>query len=256
MSPLVAHALAGPESGPGRVLDGMRLFARFAYMPNRLGYCGGDVTAELGAYLIAGAADEGLRRHLRTFAGAMPYLTLIASCNAIADPFDVRVVEAYWIGNALLERVDWSRYARDLHDRFRGRLRPRVLRWLVGTPEAGARAHHAFHVFEVSRRLGLPATEGALDLCRIGWGTVTAVEAGAFTVVARPVVTRAGRFALGAPQPERVLRPLRDPVLDAVGVGDVLAFHWRCACVPLAPAQVAALERYTVGALALASRTA
>lgn len=256
MRPALSSPPPLPASGPGRALDGMRLFARFAYMPNHLGYCGGDVNAELGAYLTAGEADDGLRRHLRTFAGAMPYLTLIASCNAIADPFDVRVVEAYWIGNALLERVDWGTYARDLHERFRGRLSGRVLEWLVGRPEAGARAHHAFHVFEVSRRLELPGGDAALDLCRIGWGTVTAVEAGAFTVAARPVVMQAGGFRLGAPRSERVLRPLRDPALDAVGVGDVLAFHWRCACLPLAPAQVGALERYTTAALALASRTA
>jgi len=237
-------------------LDGMRLFARFAFPPNRLGYCGADVNSEILGYLQSGTADEGLRRHLRTFAAAYPYLELIAGCNGIADPFDVRVVEAYWIGNALLERVDWARYAADLHGRFRGRASPATLELLVGKPPAGARAHHAFHVFDVSRRLGLPHGDLALDLCRIAWGTITAVESGAFVVSYRPIVIQAGRLALGAPRPERVLRVLEaDPELDGAAPGDVLAFHWRWACVRLRPDQVAALERYTRGMMALANQT-
>ena len=41
----------------------------------------------------------------RGFEGAYPYLELIASENGIADPLDARVVEAYWLGNDLLEHV-------------------------------------------------------------------------------------------------------------------------------------------------------
>lgn len=239
-----------------RPLEGMRLFARFAFPPNHLGYCGGDVNAEILAYLKEDLADDGLRRHLRTFAAAYPYLQLIAESNGIADPFDVRVVEAYWIGNDLLERVDWTRYARHLHERFRLRTKPQTLDLLLGKPPAGARAHHAFHVFDVSFRTGLPHGDAALDHCRIGWGTITAVEPGAYTVSYRPIVVRDGRLAYGEPQPARVLRAIGDDgFMDGAAVGDVLAFHWRWACVRLQPHQVAALERYTAGMMALANQT-
>jgi hypothetical protein len=239
-----------------RSVDGMRLFARFAFMPNHLGYCGADVNREILAYLKAEAADNGLRSHLRTFTGAYPYLQLIAESNGILDPFDARVVEAYWIGNDLLERVDWSLYARHLHERFRGRVKPAALDLLVRKPPAGARAHHAFHVFDVSFRAGLPHGDAALDLCRIGWGTITAVEPGAFVVTHRPLVIRDGRLAFGEPQPERVLRALGDeaPLAEAV-LGDVLAFHWRWACLVLRGEQAASLERYTRGMIALANQT-
>ncbi len=242
--------------GGGGALEGMRLFARFAFMPNHLGYCGADVNKELLAYLKEDLADAGLRRHLRTFSGAIPYLQLIADSNGIADPFDMRVVEAYWIGNDLLERVDWTGYARHLHDRFRGRVRPQTLELLVGKPPAGARAHHAFHVFDVSFRAGLPHGDAALDLCRIGWGTITAVEPAAFTVSYRPIVVREGRLAFAEPRPERVMRTLDgDPLLADALPGDVLAFHWRWACLVLRPDQVVALERYTQGMMALANQT-
>jgi hypothetical protein len=243
-------------SGSARALEGMRLFARFAFMPNRLGYCGADVNKELLAYLMEDLADAGLRRHLVTFSGAVPYLQLIADSNGIADPFDARVVEAYWIGNDLLERVDWTGYALHLRQRFRGRVRPGTLELLVGKPPAGARAHHSFHVFDVSFRAGLPHGDAALDLCRIGWGTITAVEPGAFAVSYRPIVVREGRLAFGELQPERVLRTLDgDPLLSDARPGDVLAFHWRWACLVLRPEQVDALQRYTRGMMALANQT-
>lgn len=247
----------GPAvAAPGGVLDGMLLFARFAFMPNHLGYCGDDFNATLLAYLREGASDQGLRRHLHAFSGALPYLQVIAESNGIADPFDARVVEAYWIGNDLLEAVDWAFHARCLHERFKGRVRPAAMELLVGKPRAGARAHHAFHVFDVSFRTGLPQGDAALDLCRIGWGTVSAVEPGAFTVTHQPIVVRQGRLSFGEPQPERVLRAMgKDQFLDEVSVGDVIAFHWRWACLALAPAQVASLERYTRGMLVLANQT-
>ncbi len=246
MAPLVGDA----------VLDGMLLFARFAFMPNRLGYCGGDVNGALLASLKEGVAEGGLRRHLQSFAGAYPYLRLIAESNGITDPFDRRVVEAYWIGNDLLETVDWSRYTRHLNDRFRGRVRSSTLDLLVGKPCAGARAHHAFHVFDVSFRTGLPHGDAALDQCRISWGAITAVEPGVFVVSYQPIIIREGRLAFGEPRPARVLRAIgEDRLLDGAGLGDVLAFHWGWACLTLSAIQTARLESYTRGMVALANQT-
>src|SRR6187431_2111543 len=96
-------ASAGPS--PARSLaSGPVLFARYAYGPNRFGYCGPDDADEL---LEAGAAgqDRVLRALAQRFEGAYPYLALIARSAGIADPLDRRVVEAYWLGNDLLRAV-------------------------------------------------------------------------------------------------------------------------------------------------------
>ncbi len=243
-------------SAPRSPLAGMLLFSRFAYMPNRLGYCGGDANAELLASIREGTGDESLRRHLRAFAGAYPYLRLIADSNGIKDPFDPGVVEAYWIGNDLLEHVDWTLYARHLHERFRGQLGGSAMELLVSKPPAGARAHHAFHVFDVSRRTGLPHGDMALDLCRISCGEITAIQPGAFIVSYRPIVIREGRLGFGDPRPEQVQRTLdSDPEMDDAAPGDLIAFHWRWACARLRPDQAIMLERYTRGMMALANQT-
>ena len=81
------------------------LFGRYAYPPNELGYCGPDAHAQLLEQVAARADDGDLRRLVRGFDGAWPYLELIAGAAGIGDPLDARVVEAYWVGNELLDRV-------------------------------------------------------------------------------------------------------------------------------------------------------
>src|SRR3954453_942934 len=79
-------------------------FARYAYGPNRLGYCGPDAADELLGEAAAGGDVRRIRELARGFEGAWPYLELIARSNGIADPLDGRVVEAYWLGGAPLQR--------------------------------------------------------------------------------------------------------------------------------------------------------
>ncbi len=82
------------------------LFGRYAFPPNQLGYCGAPDYLALFEYVAQHRADKGLIELERRFEGAYPYLQLIAQANGIPDPFDRRVVEAYWIGNACLDGVE------------------------------------------------------------------------------------------------------------------------------------------------------
>src|SRR5262245_40871840 len=110
------------RAGQHPVIAGPLLFARYAFPPNDRGLCGPDDRAALRGYAPAGVADHpGLVQLARGFAGAWPYLQLIAAANRIADPLDRRVVEAYWIGNDLLDSVRMSDYGPFLDERFRGR---------------------------------------------------------------------------------------------------------------------------------------
>jgi hypothetical protein len=244
-----------PDSVP--VEDGRLFSLGFALMPNRLGYCGGPDERELRDYWVARRADAGLTRLLHKFEGAMPYLRLIAGANGIADPLDRRVVEAYWVGNRLLDRTDLHAFYRSLEERFRGRVAPRSLEHLLGTVPAGARPHHTFHVFQTYLRTGtLPAGLDTLEQCRIGWGTVLAATPLRAVVAARPLEWRGGKLALGEPAPRTLIRGLDGyPALPGLAVGDEVAFHWGWLAARLSGSQAAALERETRRHLALANRT-
>ena len=147
------------------------------HSPNRLGYCGpGDHESLLG-YLTENRVDEGLARLAERFEGAYPYLRLIAAANGLADPFHPGVVEAYWVGNRLLERVGAPSLFNSLRERFRPRMDARAFSWMTALLADGTRPHHNFHVFDVYRRAGLmrddraPVAVERMDACPGELGT-------------------------------------------------------------------------------------
>src|SRR4051794_6295545 len=84
----------GPSDVDASTVPGPLLFAKYAYPPNSLGYCGPRDSASLLGYGSERVVDDGLRQLARGFEAAYPYLELIARASGIADPFDRRVVEA------------------------------------------------------------------------------------------------------------------------------------------------------------------
>jgi hypothetical protein len=260
----VLRAAAPTSRGRAAVsrVSGPILFARYAYGPNRMGYCGPDAVEELFGEGTSGGDERALRELARSFEGAWPYLELIAGANGLADPLDRRVVEAYWLGNALLDGVGPGQLARSLEGRFRPRLRPEGWRWLAGKPGLGAVPVHAFHVLDVFPRIGLlrsGSIDGALevmDACRIRWGRVLERDGEWLVASVVPLVMVDGRLALGAARPERV-QAWRDGAtfVDGVAPGDVISIHWSWACDRLTAAQLAGLVAWTSREIGIANQT-
>jgi hypothetical protein len=238
-------------------LNGTLIFARYAFMPNRLNYCGGDDNKALFDYCVAGRSDGGLVEILQKFQAVLPYLKLIARNNGIADPFDFRVVEAYWIGNALLDRVDLAAFYDSLRTRFSRQLDRKVLGYLLSKPPLGARPHHSFHVFDVHARTGSLAHEiETMDRCRIGWGRVMETSPGQLRVAYRPLQLEEGRLVLGREVPHTITNQINgDGFISNYAPGDWVSFHWDWLCDTLTERQVNNLERYTRYHLAVANRT-
>jgi hypothetical protein len=234
---------------------GALLAARFSFMPNRLGYCGPEENRAILDYIHEDAGDRGLEQILSRFAGAYPYYSFIAAANGIADPFDERVTEAYWIGNALLERVELADLRRHLTERFSRRFPVKLLASVLRAVPAGARPHHNFHVFSMPIRTGhleIPHSLETIDQCRISWGRVSAVGEDGVTVLRRPLRIDGDALGLGEPEPREAFTRFNGKVLlDGVAVGDVVAMHWGGACYALTTAQARWLAHYTRHHLAI-----
>lgn len=238
-------------------LDGTLRFIRYGFMPNRLRYCGGDDNRTLFEYGTEGVVDGGLPPLLRQFSGAMPYLKLIARANNVADPFDARVVEAYWIGNELLEGVEVRQLYDALLERFGKQLTGRARDLVLGKAPAGAHPHHSFHVLDVHSRVGeLGDTLRTLDECRVSLGRVVRVEGAELVVERQHVVMRAGKLVLDEALTERVLRQVdgRGFAEDAAP-GDWVSIHWGWVCEVLDDRQRRNLERYSRHHMAIANQT-
>lgn len=238
-------------------LDGTLTFIRYAFMPNRLGYCGGDDNRTLLQHASEGVSEPDLVTMLRRFTGALPYLRLIATSNGIADPFDARVVEAYWLGNALLEGVQVRRLYDSLLERAGKHLTGRPREVLLGKVPEGALPHHSFHVLDVHSRIGEQGQSlEVMDHCRISWAEVNGVDGAQLIVSRRPLVLLEGQLSLGQPRTERVLRQVDGAgFADSACVGDSVSVHWGWVCEVIGHGQRQALERYTRRHLAIANRT-
>ena len=222
-------------SGPGALL-----FARYAYPPNELGYCG---PAGASALLRRDAPAE-IAERARHFEGAWSYLEFIAASAGIRDPLDEAVVEAYWVGNALLDNLSPESLLDWLTNRFRSQ-RGGTWRSAAGR----AVAHHSFHVFEVypwAAMLGAkagPVALSVLDRCRVRTGVVVEVDGEKAMVRSNPLVWEGGRLAPGPACVEIASWSVRGQSLIRAPVpGEAVALHWDWVCDVLTAEQAARLE--------------
>ena len=237
--------------------DGKLLFAKYAFRPNQLGYCGGPDSETLLDYVIEGESDPGMDALIRKFEAAYPYLRFIADSNGIEDATDPRVVQAYWLGNELLGEVDMRAYHDFIRERFVPRIPERLQKYVLGKAPEGARPHHSFHVLDVSMRTGALGEQiEALDRCRISWGRIVGLDMDLAEIEYMPLVMREGRLTLGEPA-----RRMASVSANGRGyhnglkVGDLVTVHWDWVCEAVQPSQVRRLEALTRFHIELANRT-
>ena len=152
------------------------------------------------------------------------------------------MVEAYWVGNTLLDSVGIRSIGNSMEDRFRARTGQQFPHLVEGVL-AGGVPHHSFHVLEIYPWLGLLRDDrryatalNVLDRCRIRWGEVVADH------------RRRGRGALAAPGVGRDGAGLGEPVVETakyavngtgfiagLSAGDMVSLHWDWVCDRLTP---------------------
>ncbi|HEV2886522.1 MAG TPA: DUF6390 family protein [Jatrophihabitans sp.] len=230
--------------------EGSRLFARYAFAPNDLGYCGPAETATLFELGVTGSTDADVAAIARGFSGAWPYLALLAELAGIDDPLDERVVRAYWTGSALLHDLDQHEFGVKLID-FLGSRAGHYWRHLSADLLPEAIPTHGFHVFGVypwSRLLGAASGQPlhVLDSCRIRWGQVRSVEAEHVVVESQRLAWDGCQLALAPPAEERVRLSVGGRgFVEAPRPGEWLALHWDWVCDRLTPAEQAELRHWT-----------
>ncbi|MDX1689455.1 MAG: DUF6390 family protein [Acidimicrobiia bacterium] len=233
-----------------RPADGLGLFARYAYPPNERGYCGPDDSRTLLEYVASGVVDPDLARLAEAFAGPVPYLTVMAEATGIPDPFDRRLVEAYWVGNPILDRVEVRSFGRVLDEGFRRRMGGGWGFFEEAIP-AGGVPHHSFHVLAVYPWVGLLAGGRdepleILDRCRIRWGRVESLDGDRVFVRSRPLRWDGRRLTLGDPVSESARVGATGLRAVVVEPGDLVSLHWDWICDRISPTAAAQLRHYTL----------
>jgi hypothetical protein len=221
-----------------RGTNGVGLAARYAFPPNRLRYCGQP--AFISA-LRSGRRRE-LERELKKFTAHYGYLCLIAAENGL-EPFDMRVVRAFWTGNSLLENVSTAALRRFIVRMIKDRARAGKL---VENLPPGALPHHSFNPLYlnfVTEKVARSVRN--YDSCCVSWGRVLGLRGKSATVLRNRIARESGRFVLRQKADAVALEKCGIRLVGPLKKGDVVSVHWGVAIERLGPAQSAALERYT-----------
>ncbi len=243
-------------------MDGVARCARYSFGPNRLHMCGPDMNQEVLAYLNKKTSDQGLENILRQFKTLYPYLSCIAHANKISDPFDNRVVEAYWLGNRLLDNISPKTIYRHASDQLKinQKMSSRSVDLIKTKISAGGLMHHSFHVLNLWNHKKFFNKENTLtdiDNCRISAGRVTKIDGPFLTVKRKPlIINRQNKLSLGSPLSIIIVRRLENStLLDNVQVGNIISMHWKSPCEIITAHQYKNLNHYTSLSIKLANLT-
>ncbi len=243
-------------------MEGIMLCSRYSFGPNRLHYCGPDANREMASLIESGESDIGLAHILKQFQTLYPYLRHIARANNIENPFNRKVVEAYWIGNELLETIE----KRTLHNfliddlHIKDKVDNKEFRWIEEKIGQGALPHHSFHVLNIWRHnkdaKNIAQKLESMNECCITSGTVTSVFGPSITVSSKLITYSKGRFSMGEPIIRVLTRQLESEYdIEQIKIGQIVSIHWGVPCEVITEKQRKVLEKYTLKNIAFANQT-
>lgn len=242
-------------------MDGTELAARFSYITNSLGFCGPDKASSKFLHYIKDHSNrKEVESALKRFEGLLPYLSTIAEKTG-KNLLDFDVIEAYWLGNELLEKFDNNDMKNIIKKLISRGLPSSIGNELIKNLPAGFIPHHDFNVFYV----GVGRTTGSvettlqnMDNCRIGWGKVIEVQPRELIVATQAlkkkenkgeiknkkenVEQNAGKFYLGEEETKNIV--YLPEMLPDVKKGEHVALHWGFAPLVLEKYQLNNLKKY------------
>lgn len=232
-------------------MNGIRLCCGFSRVTNQRKYCGPkEAYKQMADFLRTEKGQDEVSSLLSQFEGLYPYLQLIAQKHGLS-PFDDGVIEAYWLGNELLDAFSSEDYLAFFPELVKKGLPRQFVANLERCMPLGAIPHHTFHVLfiGVGRVTGsVPTNLASMKQCMATWGEVLHVGSSDLLVKGPLLQQQNSKFSLSSHVEYTVSY---EPSLFQPKEKDMVAMHWgECACI-LNIQQYENLKYYTQKVIAL-----
>lgn len=227
-------------------MKGIELAARFSYITNSLEYCGPkEASRQIEEYILKKDNEKYLRKSLSRFEGMYPYLKAIADKNG-KDPFDYDVVEAYWIGNSLLDSFNDADIKKLILSLIQRGLPKSIGNKLTEELPSGFKPHHSFNVFYVGvgRITGsVETTLKNMNKCRINYGKVVNFKKNKILIKTKNIIKKNDKYSFSKDE----LRTISfiPKLIKNIKKNDFVAVHWDFALVKLTSKQIKNIDKYT-----------
>ena len=228
-------------------MNGIELASRFSYITNSLRFCGpSEAYEQFLQYLDKKNNEEEVKNLLLKFESLRPYFTSIAE-KAELDCFDYKVIEAYWIGNRLLDNFNNEDMKKIIIKLTLRGLPKSIGEKLIHNMPSGLMPHHNFNVLYVGVGMTTKSVETNIqnmDNCRVSWGKVLEVSQDKLLVQTNLLIkNNNNKFELK--QNETKTAVYLPKMVPNIKNGDVVALHWGFAPLILTQEQLNNLEKYT-----------
>ena len=227
-------------------MKGAELAAKYAFPPNRHGYCGKSTFRKvLSSYLAGKTRTKPLKDELKKFKAHYRYLSLIAKENN-KKPFDLEVVRAFWTGGRLLDRISQKTLRRFVeHDLFGSRQKKRAKTLAENLPK-GILAHHSFNSLYINFVTGkAERSMKNFDSCCITYGKILSVSKSTAVVMRHSIDKKDGIISIKSKKERIALERNGVRFIGALRAGDIVSVHWGMAIEKLGPKELRALKHYT-----------
>lgn len=215
--------------------EGLRTAALYAFGCQRTKEL--NIDEILKKFVIFGKNEKEIEFYLKKLEPYF-YYQLIAMANRIEEPFNERVVRAYWIGNRLLEKV-----------------KPELLKEMVGQVDSfylrqanyliiGGKAHHNFSVLSKIPVKNKKIVE-VVNQCLISWGKVIEKFGTELTVLYQPLILQNRKFILKDP----LIKKVKCDLIERVKINDIVSIHFNEAREILSESDLEYLQKYTKEAI-------
>lgn len=224
-------------------LEAIRKACLYSLPPNKLGFCGEEQSWLSFQKFLSNPTEESLfnaKNSLQSFNALFPYLELIAEENSL-NPFDGEVIEAYWIGNRLLENISLGAMQKTVLSFQKFGLPKRIVKQKAFSITEDMTPHHSFHVLHVNfiSKKVKPVVKN-LSNCLVLWGKVKKIEKGKIVALCPELFLESNQLKL-----RECEKRLENPFNLSPSKSTLVSVHWENAVEEISQKMFKDLRNYS-----------